>query len=79
MRYKPKSLAALNIALAGLPQHMRVEVEPGIDIAAKTVGELRKLTAWPGNLAITVPADHDPELPVQIGRPNVATRVLPKS
>jgi hypothetical protein len=28
MRYKPKSIAALHIALGGLPDEMRVEVGP---------------------------------------------------
>ena len=43
MRYKPKSIAALSIALSGLPAQMRVEVESGIEVRAKTVGELRKV------------------------------------
>ena len=47
MRYKPKSIAALHIALGGLPDKMRVEVDPGIQPSPKTVGELRKLAAWP--------------------------------
>jgi hypothetical protein len=55
MRYKPKSIAALHIALGGLPDKMRVEVDPDIGVAAKTVGELRKVTAWPENLVITTP------------------------
>jgi len=51
MRYKPKSMAALQLALGGLPNQMRVEVDSDIEIPAKTVGELRKVTAWPENLA----------------------------
>ena len=54
MRYRPKNIAALNIALGGLPAQMRVEVESGIEIRAKTVGDLRKLTVWPENLAASV-------------------------
>ena len=30
---------------------MRVKVDPGIGVSAKTVGDLRKVTAWPENLA----------------------------
>ena len=45
MRYKPKSIAALHIALGGLPDKMRVEVDRDIGISAKTVGKLRKVTA----------------------------------
>ena len=38
MRYKLKSVAALQIALGGLPDNMRVEVEPNVGVSAKTVG-----------------------------------------
>src|SRR5262245_46199012 len=31
MRYKPKSIAALQLALGGLPDRMRVEVDPDIE------------------------------------------------
>ena len=48
MRYKPKSTAALEIALGGLPNKMPVELDPGVGVTAKTVGELRKVTAWRG-------------------------------
>ena len=55
MRYKPKSVAALQIALGGLPDNMRVKVEPNVGVSAKTVGQLRKMAAWPENLAIATP------------------------
>jgi hypothetical protein len=55
MRYKPKSIPALPITLGGLPDKMRVEVEANIGISAKTVGQLRKMTAWPENSAVTSP------------------------
>ena len=47
MRYKPKSVSALHIALGGLPEKMRVEAEPGTPLMAETVGQLRKLDTWP--------------------------------
>jgi hypothetical protein len=59
MQYKPKSISALHIALGGLPDRMRIEVEPGIAVSAKTVGELRKTTSWPENLVITTPQESD--------------------
>jgi hypothetical protein len=65
MRYKPKSIAALNIALGGFPAQMRVEVESGIEVRAKTVGDLRKVTVWPENLAITTPQERYPESAVR--------------
>ena len=78
MRYKPKSIAALNIALGGLPAQMRVEVESGIELRAKTVGELRKVTVWPENLAITTPQDRHPASAVRVSKATVATRTSPK-
>jgi hypothetical protein len=78
MRYKPKSLAALHIALGGLPGKMRVEVDPEIGVSARTVGELRKVTAWPENLVITTPQERHPESAVKVSKASVATRVSPK-
>jgi hypothetical protein len=40
MRYKVKSIAALDIILDGLPDKMRVEVDRGIGVAAKSVGDV---------------------------------------
>jgi hypothetical protein len=45
MRYRPESIAALHVALGGLPDKMRVELEADIGASPKTVGELRKFTA----------------------------------
>jgi hypothetical protein len=61
MRYKPKSIAALQLALGGLPDRLPVEVDSDIEISARTVGELRKVSAWPENLAITTPQDRYPD------------------
>jgi hypothetical protein len=55
MRYKPQSIAALQLAFGGLPERMRVEVDSDIELSAKTVGDLRKVAVWPNNLAITTP------------------------
>jgi hypothetical protein len=44
MRYKPKRIAALQVALGGLPDAMHVEADRGIGVSAKTIGELRGLT-----------------------------------
>ena len=59
MRFKPKSVAALDIALGSLPNRMRVEVDPDIEVSARTVGQLRKVTAWPENLASAVQSSAD--------------------
>jgi hypothetical protein len=79
MRYKSKSIAALQIALGGLPDQMRVEVDSDIEISAKTIRELRKVTVWPENLAITTPQERYPESAVRVSKANVAIRTSPKS
>lgn len=78
MRFKPKSVAALDIALGSLPNRMRVEVDPDIDVSAKTVGQLRNVTSWPENLAIITPQGQLKGV-VKVSRANVATRFSPKS
>ncbi len=78
MRYKPKSVPALHIALGGLPEKMRVEAEPGTHLPAKTVGQLRKLDAWPDNLVLSVPEQHDAATCVKVGKVNAKGRVSPK-
>jgi hypothetical protein len=79
MRYRLKSISALQLALGGLPDRMRVEVDADIEISARTVRELRKLTVWPENLAISTPQNHHPESAVRVSKANVATRTSPKS
>jgi hypothetical protein len=79
MRYKPKSSAALHIALGGLPAQMPVKVDTDIAVSAKTVGELRKVTAWPENLAITTPQDAYPDSVVRVTKVSLAARTSPKS
>jgi len=78
MRYKPKSIAALHIALGGLPDNMRVEADPNVGVSAKTVGQLRKVTTWPENLAIAVPQERLPESVVIVSKASVSTRFSPK-
>ena len=78
MHYKPKSIGALHIALGGLPGHMRIEVDPGIAVSAKTLGELRKVTSWPENLVITTPQEHYPESVVKVSKASVATHYPPR-
>jgi hypothetical protein len=78
MRYKPKCNAALNIALGGLPEQMRVEVDPDIAVSASTVGQLREMAAWPDNLVITTPQERFPESAVKVSKASHATRTSPK-
>ena len=71
MKYKPKSVAALQIALGGLPDKMRVQADPDIRVSAKTVGQLRKVKAWPENLAIAVPQERLPGSVVMVSKATV--------
>ena len=54
---------------------MRVEVDPDIGVSARTVGELRKLTAWPDNMAIMTPPEPDPESAIKVSKASTTTRV----
>ena len=58
---------------------MPVKVDEDIEVSAKTVGQLRELTAWPENLAITTPPDAYPDSAVRVSKVSVATRTSPKS
>jgi hypothetical protein len=78
MRYKPKSIPALHIALGGLPGKMRVQADPGVGVSATTVSELRKLTRWSENLVVTTPQARHAESAIKISKASVAGRVSPK-
>jgi hypothetical protein len=78
MQYKPKSIAALHVAIGGLPDAMHVEADRGIGVSARTVGELRKVTAWPDNLVIITPQERAPESAIRVSKASHATRVTPK-
>src|SRR5262249_31359249 len=73
-RYKCKSIAALDIALGGLPAKMQVEADVGTGVSAKTVGELRRGTSWSENLVLTIPQERHPESAVKISKASVAPR-----
>jgi len=79
MRYKAKSIAALQLALGSLPDKMRVEVDPDIGVSAKTIGELRRVTVWPETLAVTTPQERHADSVVRVSKVNVATRTARKT
>jgi hypothetical protein len=78
MRYKARNIAALGVILDGLPDKMLVEADRGTGVSARTVGELRKLTAWSGDLAVTTPRERDPKSAVKVSKANSKTRFAPK-
>ncbi len=78
MRYKPRSIAALQVALGGLPAKMQVEVDRDVSVSARTVGELSKVTVWPENLVITTPQERRPESAIRVSKARRAKRLSPK-
>lgn len=78
MRYKPRSVAALQIAIGSLPDAMRVEADRDVGVSAKTVGQLRKVTTWPENLAITTPQERDPHSAIKVTKCSGPKRATPK-
>jgi hypothetical protein len=79
VRYKAKSVAALQTLLDGWPDRMQVEVDEDVGVSARTVGELRKVASWPENLAITTPPDRSPEGTIRVSKASKPTRVSPKA
>jgi hypothetical protein len=78
MRYKPRSIAALQLAIGGLPDAMQVEADQDVGVSAKTVGELLKVATWPENLVVTTPQDPDLGSAVKVSKVSGAKRVSPK-
>ncbi len=50
--------------LLGYRDNMRVEIESGVAVTAKTVAELRALPTWPNGLVLDIHVDLDPRLSV---------------
>jgi hypothetical protein len=78
MQYKPKNVAALQVALGGLPDAMHVETDRDVGVSAKTVGQLRRVSAWPENLVITTPQGRYLGSAIRVSKATHATRVTPK-
>jgi L-aminopeptidase/D-esterase-like protein len=50
--------------LVGYRDNMRVEIETGVAVIAKTVADLRALSTWPDGLDLNIHVDLDPRLSV---------------
>jgi hypothetical protein len=50
--------------LLGYRDNMRVEIEPGVPVTAKTVADLRALPAWPDAMVLNIHIDLDPRLSI---------------
>jgi hypothetical protein len=79
MLYRPRNVAALQVALGRLPGRMRVEIEADVPIRADCVDDLRRLPAWPENLALAVPGLPTPDGVVRVENLHHASRTSPKA
>ena len=64
MRYLAETIEAMQKHLLSYRDNMRVEVEHGIPVTAKTVADLRALITWPDGLALNIHIDLDPRLSI---------------
>jgi len=62
----PANIHDLNLALAGLPESMKVKAHSETGVTEKTVHELRARTTWPAGLMITTPRKLKPKSVVKI-------------
>ncbi len=63
-RYVVETIEEVEKHLLGYRDDLRVEVESGIPIVARTVAELRTLSSWPGRLVLEVHINLDPRFSV---------------
>jgi hypothetical protein len=64
VRYSANTIEEVQKLLLGYRDNMRVEVETGVAITAKTVADLRALPTWPEGLVLNIHTDLDPRLSV---------------
>ena len=64
MRYAANTIDDMKKLLLGYRENMRVEIESGVAVTAKTVANLRALTFWPEGLVLDIHVDLDPRLSV---------------
>ena len=64
MRNPVNTIEDMKKLLLGYRDNMRVEIESGIAVTAKTVADLRALATWPDGLVLDIHVDLDPRLSV---------------
>jgi hypothetical protein len=67
-RNVPANIHELRLALAGLPENMKIIADSETGVSEKTVEELRARTAWPPGLVITTPRKLRPKSVLKISR-----------
>ena len=64
LRYPALTIEEVRKHLFSYRDNMRVEVEQGISVTAKTVADLRALSTWPDGLVLKIHVGLDPRLSV---------------
>ena len=64
VRYPAETIETMRKHLLSYRDDMRVEVEHGIPVTAKTVADLRAVATWPDGLILNIHIDLDPRLSV---------------
>ena len=64
MRHAANTIEEMQKLLLRYRDNMRVEVETGIAVRAKTVADLLALPAWPDGLVLNIHVDLDPRFSV---------------
>jgi hypothetical protein len=64
MRNRAETIEVMRKSLLGYRDNMRVVVEHDIPVNAKTVADLRALTAWPDGVVLNIHVDLDPRFSV---------------
>ena len=64
MRYSANTIEDMQNLLLGYRDNMRVEIEPGVPLTAKTVADLRGLPTWPNGMVLNIHIDLDPRLSI---------------
>ena len=68
LRNAPANIHDLHLALAGLPNNMKVKAHPETGVSEKTVDELCARTTWPAGLVVMTPRKLKPKSVVKIGK-----------
>ena len=80
-RYLANTIDDMQKLLLGYRDNMRVEIETGVAVTAKTVAELRALPTWPDCLVLNIHIDLDPRFSVvkveQASNPTMPDRRFP--
>ncbi len=63
-QYSVNTIEDMQKLLLGYRDNMRVEIEPGVAVTAKTVADLRARPTWPEGLALNIRISLDPGLSV---------------